>query len=81
MVLRAASAEAPLGKFNRKNYMYTTQCTFIDYKKSLSKTLNCVFIFIMADGRVGNKVKYNILLLCHTKESVVYSTEKISVTS
>ena len=30
----------------------------------------------MADGRVGNKVKYNILLLYHTKESVVYSTEE-----
>jgi len=31
----------------------------------------------MANGGVGNKVKYNILLLlCHTKESVVYSTEK-----
>ena len=44
VVLRAGNAEAPLGKFNRKNYMYTTQCMFIDYKKSLSKTLNCVFI-------------------------------------
>ena len=26
----------------------------------------------MADGRVENKVKYNILLLCHTKESAIY---------
>ena len=35
----------------------------------------------MADGRVGNKVKYNNILLLHnTKESVVNSTEKISVT-
>ena len=44
VVLRAGSAEAPLGKYNRKNYMYTIQCMFIDYKRSLSKTLNCVFI-------------------------------------
>ena len=37
--IRAGSAEALLGKYNRKNYMYTTQCMFIDYKKSPSKTL------------------------------------------
>ena len=26
----------------------------------------------MADGRVENKVKYNILSLYHTKESAIY---------
>lgn len=38
MVLTAGRAEAPLGKYNRKNYMYMTQCMFIDYKKSFKDT-------------------------------------------